>query len=220
MVLFSGVRAASASDLAFINGQTYLPLAAWASANGFHGFIGDHGKEFVLMDKNSRLVFDVDSAQAEINGVNVRLSFPVASQKDVPFISELDIRTTIRPLINPQKPSLKRVSTICLDPGHGGRDSGNRVGTGFLAHSEKKYTLELAQELRRQLEKLGFTVILTRNKDVYVPLPERPALANAHGADLFVSLHFNASQVDKADVAGLETYCITPVGAKSTKDHG
>ena len=220
MVLLNGLPAASAAGLAFINGQTYLPLAAWASANGFHGFVGDHGKEFVLSDKKSRLVFDVDSAQAEINGVNVRLSFPIASQKDIPFISELDVRTTIRPLIEPPKPSLRKVTTICLDPGHGGRDSGNRVGTGLLAHNEKTYTLELAQELRRQLEKLGFTVILTRNKDVYVPLPDRPALANARGADLFVSLHFNASQVDKADVAGPETYCITPVGAKSSNDHG
>jgi N-acetylmuramoyl-L-alanine amidase len=51
-------------------------------------------------------------------------------------------------------------------------------------------------------------------------LPVRPALANQRGADLFVSLHFNASQVDKADVAGPETYCITPAGAKSSNDHG
>lgn len=220
LILLGGVLAASAAELAFINGQTYIPLAAWADANGFHGFTSDHGREIVLTDKHSRLVFDVDSAQAEINGVNVRLSFPVASQRDTPYISELDIRTTIRPLIYPQKPLSKRITVICLDPGHGGKDSGNRVGTGYLAHDEKTYTLDLAQELRRQLERLGFTVVLTRNKDVFVPLPERPSLANVHGADLFISLHFNASQVDKAEVAGPEAYCITPAGAKSSNDHG
>ena len=218
MVLLVGIFEAAATDLAFINGQTYVPIAAWARANGFHGFTSD--KEIILTDARSRLVFNVDSAQAEINGVNVRLSFPVASQKDIPFISDLDLKTAIRPLIDPQKPSLKKITTICLDPGHGGKDSGNRVGHGFLAHSEKTYTLELALELRRQLERLGFTVILTRNKDVFVPLPARPALANARGADLFISLHFNASQVDKTAVAGPETYCITPMGAKSSNDHG
>jgi N-acetylmuramoyl-L-alanine amidase len=220
LLLSGGVVEASEAGLAFINGQTYVPLAEWASANGFHGYTDGHGKEFTLSSDMAHLVFEVDSAQAEINGGNVRLSFPIASQKGLPYISELDIRTAIRPLIYPQKASLRKVTTICLDPGHGGKDSGNRVGTGLLAHNEKTYTLDLALELRRQLEKLGFTVILTRSKDVYVPLPSRPALANQRGADLFVSLHFNASQVDRGSVAGPETYCITPAGAKSSNDHG
>jgi N-acetylmuramoyl-L-alanine amidase len=221
VILCGGVGSASAAEMAFINGQNYILLAEWASANGFEGFTRDHGREFILTDKNnSRLVFDVDSAEAQINGVNVRLSFPVASQHNLPYISDLDIKTAIRPLIFPQKPSARRVTTICLDPGHGGKDTGNRVGYGLFAHNEKTYTLALALELRRQLQMAGFNVILTRNKDVFVPLPARPALANARGADLFVSLHFNASQVDKGSVAGPETYCITPAGAKSSNDHG
>lgn len=220
VMLLCGLVAASSAGLAFIDGQTYTSLAAWASANGFDQDVSGRGREIILTDKVSRLVFNLNSAQAEIDGVNVRLSYPVASQKDQLFISELDLRTTVRPLIFPQKPLLKKVTTICLDPGHGGKDSGNRVGTGLFAHSEKTYTLDLALELRRQLEKLGFNVVLTRNRDNYVPLPVRPALANQRGADLFVSLHFNASQVDKADVAGPETYCITPAGAKSSNDHG
>jgi len=51
-------------------------------------------------------------------------------------------------------------------------------------------------------------------------LPERPALANRFGADLFVSLHFNATQTGKNEVAGPETYCITPVGAASSNSQG
>jgi len=70
------------------------------------------------------------------------------------------------------------------------------------------------------LENLGFNVILTRSKDIYVPLPARPALANARGADLFVSLHFNATQSGMNDVSGPETYCITPVGASSSNAQG
>jgi N-acetylmuramoyl-L-alanine amidase len=122
--------------------------------------------------------------------------------------------------VDPLRSPAKNPLTICLDPGHGGRDTGKRVGSGFFAHNEKTYTLALALVLRQELENLGFSVILTRTKDVYVPLPARPALANARGADLFVSLHFNASQADPASVAGPETYCITPVGAKSSNDHG
>lgn len=116
-----------------INGQNYVPLTEWSRANGFYGFTRDHGDEIVLTNKNSRLVFDVDSAQAVINGVNVRLSLPIAGRKTVPAISQLDVDTTIRPLIYPQKPSAKRVTTICLDPGHGGKDTGNRAPGFFFA---------------------------------------------------------------------------------------
>ena len=108
------------------------------------------------------------------------------------------------------------IRTICLDPGHGGKDTGNRVGW----HYEKIYTLALAAELRDQLRKAGFNVILTRTRDTYVELPDRPALANRRGADLFVSLHFNATPTGKNEVEGPQTYCITPVGASSTDAQG
>ena len=70
--------------------------------------------------------------------------------------------------------------------------------------------------MRDQLQRAGFKVILTRSKDVYVDLPDRPAIANKAGADLFISLHFNATESGKNIVNGVETYCITPVGAASS----
>jgi N-acetylmuramoyl-L-alanine amidase len=218
LVLFCLAFCARTTHAAFVNGQNYMPLADWARGNGFYGFTRD--REIILTNKNSRLVFDVDSAQSQINGLNVRLSFPVANVKGVPLISQLDLDKTIRPLIFPKKFSDKKIMTICLDPGHGGKDSGNRVGFGFFGHSEKTYTLELALELRDQLKKLGFKVILTRSKDTFVELPARPAIANRSGADLFISLHFNAAQTDKNEVAGPETYCITPAGAASSNAQG
>jgi N-acetylmuramoyl-L-alanine amidase len=216
IILVGGMLGANPAHAASINGQDYVALADWARGNGFYGFTRNHGLEIVLTNRTARLVFDVDSAQAEINGVNVRLSFPVASQKNIPSISQLDIDTSIRPLIFPQKLSANEITTICLDPGHGGKDSGNRAGS----HYEKNYTLPLALELRGQLKKLGFKVILTRVTDAFVDLPARPAIANKNGADLFISLHFNAAQADKNEVAGPETYCITPVGAASSNAHG
>ncbi len=210
-----------AAHAALINGHNYTPLGDWAHANGFFGFTRDHGQEIVLTNRTAQMVFDVNSAQAEINGVNVRLSFPVANVKGVPFIAQLDLDKTIRPLLYPSRYiAPKKITTICLDPGHGGKDTGNRVGFGFFGHSEKTYTLALALELRDQLKRAGFNVILTRTKDVYVDLPLRPDFANQHGADLFVSLHFNAAQTGKNEVEGPETYCITPVGAASSNAQG
>jgi N-acetylmuramoyl-L-alanine amidase len=211
---------ATPSPAISVNGQNYVPLADWARGNGLNGFTLNHGGEVVLTNRTTRLVFDVDSAQAQINGVDVRLSFPVAGVKGVPLIAQLDIDTAIRPLIYPQKPAARRITTICLDPGHGGKDTGNRVSGGLFWHNEKTYTLLLAFELRDELKRLGFNVILTRSNDTFVDLPARPAIANQAGADLFVSLHFNAAQTDKDTVAGPETYCITPVGAASSNAQG
>jgi N-acetylmuramoyl-L-alanine amidase len=203
-----------------INGQNYAPLADWARASGLNGYTLNRGGEIVLTNRTARLVFDVDSAQAEINGVVVRLSFPVANARGVPLIAQLDVDKTIRPLVFPLKfPGARRITTICLDPGHGGRDSGNRVGR-FFPYNEKTYTLALALELRAQLKAAGFNVMLTRSTDTYVDLPARPAMANKAGADLFVSLHFNATMAGMAEVQGPETYCITPVGAASSNAQG
>ena len=205
---------------ATINGQYYVPLSDWAGANGLKTFRLRHGGEVAATNRTTRLVFDKDSNIAEINGIHVALSFPVAVDKGTPLIAQFDLDNTVRPLLLPSRYlEPKRIATICLDPGHGGKDTGNRVG-GFFSHNEKTYTLLLAQELHDQLRRAGFNVILTRTKDTYVDLPARPALANRFGVDLFVSLHFNASQTSKNEVAGPETYCITPVGAASSNAQG
>lgn len=206
---------AGAAHAEIINGRSYTSLAGWARANGFTGWARNGGTEFILTNKTARLIFQKDSADITINGVDVRLSFPVAKGG---FISLLDVDKTIRPLVFPQKTSAKKVSVICLDPGHGGKDTGYRVGHFWSARNEKTYTLALAVELRQQLLKAGFDVVMTRDKDVYPELAVRADIANRKGADLFVSLHFNSFSRDPKSVSGPETYCITPVGAASSND--
>jgi N-acetylmuramoyl-L-alanine amidase len=202
---------------AFINGQNYVSLADWARANGLKCYWLERGDKIVATNRTTQLVFDKDSRMVEVNGINVALSFPVASDHGALLIAQLDVNTAIRPLLFPPRlADAKRLTTICLDPGHGGKDTGNHT----FWHSEKTYTLALALELRDQLQKAGFNVILTRSKDAYVELPERPALANRRGVDLFVSLHFNATPTGKNEVEGPQTYCITPVGASSTDAQG
>jgi N-acetylmuramoyl-L-alanine amidase len=201
---------------AFINGRSYLALSDWASSNGFHLSRTGRGDEFVLTNRSERLVFEKDSRTAEINGVNVAMAFPAAMDKGRLSLTQLDLAKTIAPLIYLPKLSPKKIATICLDPGHGGKDAGNHVGS----YQEKFYTLALAAELQSQLKKAGFNVVFTRTKDTFVDLPDRPEIANRRGADLFVSLHFNATETGKNQVAGPETYCITPVGASSSNAQG
>lgn len=94
------------------------------------------------------------------------------------------------------------VRTIVLDPGHGGRDPG-AIGRGGTL--EKDVTLEVALRLRRRLARYpGYRILLTREEDTWVTKNDRAAFANDHGADLFISLHFNAI-ADEA-VASIETY--------------
>jgi N-acetylmuramoyl-L-alanine amidase len=214
LCLASGLPSAHA---AVINGQSYVPLADWARENGLKCFWLKRGDEVLATNRAARLVFDKDSRMMEVNGTDVALSFPVAADHGTLLVAQMDLNTTIRPLLFPPRfADAKRITTICLDPGHGGKDTGNHT----FWHSEKTYTLALALELRDQLQKAGFNVILTRNKDAFVELPDRPAQANRRGADLFVSLHFNATPTGKDGVEGPQTYCITPVGASSTDAQG
>jgi len=204
------------ASAASVNGQPYVPLAGWAQANGLKCVWLKWGEEIAVTNRSTRLVFDRNSRTAQINGVGVLLSFPVAIDRGTPYIAQLDINSTIRPLIYQPRADAKSITTICIDPGHGGRDTGNHT----FWRSEKTYTLALALELRDQLKTAGFNVILTRSKDTAVELPDRPALANRARADLFISLHFNATVTGRDQVQGPETYCITPVGASSSNAQG
>jgi N-acetylmuramoyl-L-alanine amidase len=108
------------------------------------------------------------------------------------------------------------VTRICLDPGHGGKDPGERAGS----HQEKIYTLLLAQELASQLTGAGYKVTLTRNSDKFIELPDRIGIAKKRSADLFLCLHFNSAPNSANTVRGAEVYCMTPVGAPSTNARG
>ena len=93
------------------------------------------------------------------------------------------------------------VSRIVIDAGHGGHDPGAK-GKGV---TEAELVLDVALRVEKLLRKVpGVEVILTRRTDDFVPLPERTAIANREGADLFLSIHANASPNPQA--RGIETY--------------
>jgi len=103
--------------------------------------------------------------------------------------------------------------TIVIDPGHGGEDTGAKGAGGLL---EKDVTFAVARELQNLLtQRTNAKVILTRRGDVFVPLADRTAIANENGADIFVSLHVNASA--KGNLQGLETYYLDNTNDAASK---
>jgi len=94
------------------------------------------------------------------------------------------------------------VKRVVIDAGHGGKDPGAIGPTGLR---EKDVVLKISKKVASRLKKdLGCQVILTREKDRFLPLTQRTAIANAKKADLFVSIHANATPSRRAN--GVETY--------------
>ncbi len=100
------------------------------------------------------------------------------------------------------RPAIGKIRRIVVDAGHGGHDPG-AMGAGGT--KEKDVVLQIALKLARKLhEEIGLDVVLTRSTDVFLELPERTAIANKVGADLFVSIHANAAL--NRSMSGIETY--------------
>jgi N-acetylmuramoyl-L-alanine amidase len=198
-----------------LSGSDYVRLKEWSDSIGFKASWLKKDEELQVTNKSWRFRFTVNSIKSQINGLDVRLSLPVLARNGVVFISVVDIETTIYPLVYEPKASAKnKINVICLDPGHGGKDTGKID----RRHYEKTYTLLLAQEVGRLLKQSNFKVIYTRTRDEFVDLAQRPAVANRYGADLFISLHYNAA--DSRSVEGVETYCMTPAGVDSSNSGG
>jgi len=131
---------------------------------------------------------------------------PPAKTASRPVVSSAPIPPALPSANSDGKFSIARqlglgVSRIVIDAGHGGHDPGAQSN----GVSESELTLDVATRLSRLLEKEpGVDVVMTRDTDVFIPLEERTAIANREGADLFLSIHANASRNPRA--RGVETY--------------
>jgi N-acetylmuramoyl-L-alanine amidase len=99
------------------------------------------------------------------------------------------------------KNTSKTFTTVVVDAGHGGKDSGafRRYGP-----PEKMVTLDVAQRLERKLRESQINTVMTRDSDVFIPLNDRVVMENAQKNAVFVSIHFNDSR--KRKTRGFETY--------------
>ena len=99
---------------------------------------------------------------------------------------------------------------IFLDPGHGGKDPGAQ----YLGLKEKDLNLQVSQQLKTKLESLGYKVIMSRSTDIFVDfVTERSKMSNETNADMFISIHFNATGhgLDSGE-DGIQTYMYQPTG--------
>ncbi len=165
-----------------------------------------------MASEKGEFKFFPDKKRSLFNNVAVYLSYPVGvSGGDTYQFSRSDMNHVIRPLLT-QKYKLSG-KTVLLDPGHGGTDSGAK---GAL-YVEKDLNLAIAKLTEAELTARGFTVVMSRTGDVDVALNSRGPLSQKNNADVFVSIHCNAST--KPDPVGVETYVLTPAWAESTDNH-
>ncbi|HEY5673262.1 MAG TPA: N-acetylmuramoyl-L-alanine amidase [Malonomonas sp.] len=160
--------------------------------------------KLVTLDNPYRIVIDVlgKAKQGAAQGKQ-----PVVQTRPQPaddsIASILDTAANRQPTLHvPQQSKQQGLRLIVVDAGHGGKDPG---AVGPRKVLEKNVTLEMAKRLAEKLRKeLGVKVLLSRSTDEFIELRDRTAYANRVSADLFISLHANASNSSKA--YGLETY--------------
>lgn len=105
--------------------------------------------------------------------------------------------------VAPTQQSKRKI--IVIDAGHGGVDPG---AIGYKGTYEKKITLEMAKELKEELDKNSkYKVYLTRNRDIFIPLRDRVKIARKYDADLFISIHADSARNRKAK--GLSVYTLS-----------
>ncbi|NQH33282.1 YSIRK-type signal peptide-containing protein [Streptococcus suis] len=132
---------------------------------------------------------------------DVKATTSQASQPAKP--SQPSTPATTPVITTPQTTTTARSKTIFIDPGHGGRDSGASYGGVY----EKNLVMSVANKLKNNLLQMGYNVLMSRTGDAYVDfVTERSRRANQSNADLFVSLHFNATGAGITNASGIETY--------------
>jgi N-acetylmuramoyl-L-alanine amidase len=171
---------------------------------------------FELDTDRGAFTVQMGTQTARFAGLTLWLGFPPCLVEGEPCLHELDVARNLEPLLVADPLDLTQYRVVVLDPGHGGGNTGTRSARGDL---EKDYTLDWALRLQPLLETNGWTVRLTRTNDIELTLADRVAFAEAADADLFISLHFNASGNGNHQ-AGLETYCLTPPGMPSNLTRG
>jgi N-acetylmuramoyl-L-alanine amidase len=173
---------------------------------------------YAVSSINGVMVLAIGSHEATWNGVEIHLAFEPQIIDGGIFLHGLDLQKNLEPLLCAPPLTFSTNRVIVIDPGHGGSNPGTvSVLDGRL---EKEFTLDWARRLAPLLETNGWKVFLTRTSDVTVSNSDRVVFAEAHHADLFMSLHFNSTYDRDKNTGGLETYCITPTGMPSTLTRG
>lgn len=171
-------------------------------------------KAIHLQGEHHAWTFYENSRRVECNETLLWMHRPLTRSWRAWAVSEIDVMDQFLPLARPG-PYLREQGheTIVLDAGHGGHDRGGEGGKSM----EKELALRLATKVRSQLVQEGFHVRLTREDDTFIALSNRCVVAAAMNADIFISIHFNASA--NGDATGIETFVLPPPGEESTSQN-
>jgi N-acetylmuramoyl-L-alanine amidase len=202
-------------DIRAFNGAEYISVAKLCDFYNLDYKYDSFAQAASIRKGSSRIVVRAGGERALVNGEMVKLDRPVTSSAGTLFVPLSFVKAKIGPIIGyipPAKfklplegPRRFTIKTIVLDPGHGGNDPG---ALGRRSHlREKDLTLKLARKLKALLEDAGLRIIMTRDSDTFIPLPRRSEIANKSGADLFVSVHINASRA--RSLRGFECYYLS-----------
>ena len=158
-----------------------------------------------------RIVVDFAKTSAEVmKEATTQQMGDMRSANNPKAVPKTDLKTGR--VVAPQKTSApvekfdaaKAKKLVIIDPGHGGQDPG---ALGVNGAYEKTIVLAVGLELKRQLERSGYRVEMTRSTDVFIPLGERVKFARRKGGDLFISLH--ADSIDRSNVTGASVYTLS-----------
>jgi len=160
----------------------------------------------------------VGSSTVLIGKQKIILSAPLRREKSTIYVPEDFETKVLAPFGVPVGglsaiESSSRVHTVVIDAGHGGKDRGTIAPFGM---DEKEIVLDVAKRIRVLLESSGIKVIMTRDTDNFISLPERTVIAARSGADLFISIHVNSNQ--DHGVSGFLVYYLESVPKKDLRE--
>lgn len=202
-------------DLKVFGGTEYISLSKVCDFYGLSYKYDSFVRTATVSKGSNRIIVRAEGDKALVNGEMVKTDKPMTLSDNTLFAPVSFVKNNMGPMIGyapvpkiPEEaegPKRFRIKTIVLDPGHGGNDPG---AIGRRSHvKEKVLTLQMARKLKSLLEDAGIKVIMTRDSDVFIPLPKRSEIANKSGADLFVSVHINASRA--RSMRGFECYYLS-----------
>ncbi len=215
LFVFACVASAQATDWKLINyaGRDHLTIDNVAQFYRF-GKVTRKGNVFAMTDGSRSLRGSRGSNEIFINRIKFILSYPIQEHGGDILLSRMDLAKLVEPVMRPSRiKNAEAVETVILDAGHGGHDRGARGRWGY----EADYTLDVALRTRDLLLQQGFKVYLTRDRDVFIPLEDRPRFGNKFPNAIFISIHFNHG---KSEASGLETFTLAPRGVPSMASDG
>lgn len=192
-----------------IGGIKYFPLINICEKKGIAWNYDAVSHTVILSKEDSEIRLLLDSSLALVDGKPEDLKQPLMLYRGilvVPYTFNNSLAKLLKFRVPPDKgtPPYYRISKICIDAGHGGKDPG-AVGR-YYGLKEKNIVLDITMRMRRELKAKGLEVVTTRSSDIFIPLEKRAQIANRSGADLFISIHANASR--QRSTSGFEVYYI------------